>query len=488
LVEIIYGDNDLVVIRASNHYNFITPGKNLQIAVTSMEDTAVEASPYCTEFPSPYYAQDLWDLPLRFLILVSLMALIFSSMHAQEFNPLLHVATSHRVSALLLRPSILWCAMGTLLMAFRTLLWFTYEPRPMASVLNAPRMTVVIPAYNEGAMVAKTIDSVANAKYPAGQLEIIVVDDGSKDDTWWHIQQAAARHGDRVVALRMDRNRGKREALAAGFRRGKGEIFVTIDSDSVIESNALLALAGPFADERIGVVAGRVMVYNRQEGLIPRMLHVRYTLSFDFLRAYQSTFGTVYCSPGALSAYRASAVRKVLDKWLNQHFLGARAAAGEDRAMTNDIMRLGYDSVYQRTAMVLTIVPRTYDKLCKMFLRWDRSYVREELRFATIVWKRPPVARLIALADAGITNLRFPVSAGAVVLLGIGLLSDPLMLPRLLVAMGIMAAIYSLYYLRSERSRDVLYGVLFVYFSFFCLFWIFPFAVLTVRSRGWLTR
>jgi len=156
--------------------------------------------------------------------------------------------------------------------------------------------------------------------------------------------------------------------------------------------------------------------------------------------------------------------------------------------MTNDIMRLGYDSVYQRTAMVLTIVPRTYGKLCKMFLRWDRSYVREELRFATIVWKRPPMARLIALADAGITNLRFPVSAGAIVLLGIGVLSDPLMLPRLLVAMGIMAAIYSLYYLRSERSRDVLYGVLFVYFSFFCLFWIFPFAVLTVRSRGWLTR
>ena len=431
---------------------------------------------------------DFWDLPLKLFILAALVLLVFVNIRLRAFLPLLGLEESRGITAILLRPSIMWFTMGSTLMIFRTFLWFSYRPHRPASMKNAPRMTVVIPAYNEGEMVARSIDSVANAAYPPDQLEIIVVDDGSTDDTWSHIQEAAARHGDRILTLRLERNQGKREALAAGFRRGSGEIFVTVDSDSIVSRSALLALAGPFASSHIGVVAGRVLVYNRREGLIPRMLHVRFTLSFDFLRAYQSTFGTVYCSPGALSAYRASAVRKVLEPWLKQQFLGAPATIGEDRALTNDIMRLGYDSIYQRGATVLTLVPVTYNKLCRMLLRWDRSYVREELRFAAIVWKRPPVARLIALLDTLTTNLRYPVMGCTFILLAIALSGDPRVLVRVLVAVGLVSLIYSLFYLRSERSFNVLYGVLFEYFSFFCLFWIFPWAVLTARVRGWLTR
>jgi hyaluronan synthase len=250
----------------------------------------------------------------------------------------------------------------------------------------------------------------------------------------------------------------------------------------------LLALAGPFAQPRIGVVAGRVLVYNRREGIIPRMLHVRFILAFDFLRAYQSTFGTVYCSPGALSAYRASAVRQVLDAWLNQRFLGRPATYGEDRALTNDIMRLGYDSVYQRAASVLTIVPTTYWKLCLMFLRWERSFVREEARFFLVVWKRPLRARLFALVDVLITNLRYPVLYVSLMLLGVAVVDDPKALLRTVLAVALASLLYSLYYLRSERSFDLLFGVAFGFFSFFCLSWIPAYAFATVRTRGWLTR
>jgi len=231
--------------------------------------------------------------------------------------------------------------MGSFLLLFRTLLWFTYKPFPLATMADAPRLSVVIPAYNEGPMVAKSIDSIVAARYPAERLEIYVVDDGSRDDTWEHIQEAVARHGGRVRALQFEVNRGKREALATGFRLATGDVFVTVDSDSVVSKDALLALAGPFANPRVGVVAGKVLVYNQRTGMIPRMLYVRFMLAFDFIRAYRSTFGTVYCSPGALSAYRASAVRQVLDAWLHQTFLGVRATIGEDRAMTNDVMRQG---------------------------------------------------------------------------------------------------------------------------------------------------
>ncbi len=178
--------------------------------------------------------------------------------------------------------------------------------------------------------------------------------------------------------------------LAAGFDAASGEIAVTVDSDSIIERGALLAIAGPFRDPEVGAVGGKVAVFNRFQALLPRMLHVRYVLSFDFLRSVQSTYGAVYCCPGALSAYRLSLIRKILPDWLNQRFLGAACTTGEDRALTNDVLALGYKTVYQGSAVVHTIAPETYGKLCKMYLRWDRSYIREELRLlSTIVWRLP---------------------------------------------------------------------------------------------------
>jgi hyaluronan synthase len=436
----------------------------------------------------PAAKPDVWDWVLKAAILTGLGLLIFLSIRAQAFYPLVRVEETHGLDAILFRPSVLWFMMGTFLLLFRTLLWFSYRPFPLATMGNAPRMSVVIPAYNEGSMVAKSIDSIVAARYPADRLEIFVVDDGSRDDTWEHIQQAVARHGGRVRALQLAVNRGKREALATGFRLATGDVLVTVDSDSVVSNDALLALAGPFANERVGVVAGKVLVYNQRAGLIPRMLYVRFMLAFDFIRAYQSTFGTVYCSPGALSAYRASAVREVLDEWVHQTFLGAPATIGEDRAMTNNVMRLGYDSVYQNAATVLTVVPTRYRQLCKMFLRWNRSFIREEARLVLVLPHRPLLPRLMAIFDCTVTNLRYPVMGLAMGLLALAIAYHPLTLARLLVSMGLISGLYSLYYLRSERSMNFIYGIVFEYFSFFLMFWIFPWAFLTVRVRGWLTR
>ncbi|MPZ44500.1 MAG: glycosyltransferase [Betaproteobacteria bacterium] len=284
------------------------------------------------------------------------------------------------------------------------------------------------------------------------------------------------------------RNQGKRAALAAGFRRARGSVLVTIDSDSVIEPGTLAAMAGPFRDAKVGAVAGKVAAFNRDRGWLPRMLHVRYILSFDFQRSVQSTYGTVYCCPGALAAYRAQIVHKVLDTWLDQRFLGARCTFGEDRALTNAILAEGYDSVYQGSAVVHTLVPETYSKLCKMYLRWDRSYVREEIRFARIVWSRPAIPMLLCVLEKTVTNLRYPVAWLAFVLLATRVISNPISLLRVLVAIGIGASFYMLYYLYSERSARFVYGILYAYFAFFALWWIFPYALLTVRARSWMTR
>ena len=218
------------------------------------------------------------------------------------------------------------------------------------------------------------------------------------------------------------------------------------------------------------------------------MLQVRYVLAFDFLRAAQSTYGTVYCCPGALSAYRTSVVRRVLDAWKHQVFLGQTCTFGEDRAMTNFILSLGYDTVFQRTARVHTVVPWTYSKLCKMYLRWDRSYAREFVHFMRIVWKRRPGSLAISLGDTITTVLRFPVGWVSLALLAVFSAKDPLSLIRFLSAMAIFSTLNMVYYWRTEKSWLFPYGILYSFYAFFTLLWVFPYALCTLRTRTWGTR
>ena len=131
---------------------------------------------------------DAWDVLLKAVIVLSLVALLAMCIHAAIFSPLVRIAQRHGLLALLIKPSVIWFGMGALLLTFRTLLWFSYRPFAPLQPGSAPTMTVVIPAFNEGAMVAQAIDSVATARYPVGRLQVIVVDDGARDDTWVHIQ------------------------------------------------------------------------------------------------------------------------------------------------------------------------------------------------------------------------------------------------------------------------------------------------------------
>jgi hyaluronan synthase len=454
-----------------------------------MPDPSPESAAAITETSAVRSVGDvLWDRLVQLAIVSGIAILAYLVVFTPLLRSELDAARTSAWIRWLERPSVLWAAMGVVLLGLRTALWLRYRPAAAATMDDAPMLTVIIPAYNEGEMVAKSIDSVASALYPSDRLEIIVVDDGSTDDTWDHIERAAARHPGLVTTHRFSQNRGKRAALGAGFVRARGEVTVTIDSDSVVERGALLAMAGPFRDRRVGAVAGKVLVYNRHQGIIPRMLHVRFILSFDLLRAAQSTYRTVYCVPGALAGYRTSVLRQVLPAWMEQSFLGVTCTYGEDRALTNYILEAGYDSLYQRTAAVHTVVPTTYVRLCKMFIRWERSFVREEIRFARILWRRPPVARVLCLFDALVTDLRYPVGYASLALFVTLVATTPAMLVRMMVAIGLMSFLNMLYFLRTERSWAFLYGVLYAYFWFFSLFWIFPYSALTLRSRGWLTR
>ena len=167
-----------------------------------------------------------------------------------------------------------------------------------------PTVTVIMAALNEQDLITRAIDSVFASNYPKDKLELICVNDGSTDLTLTYMQRARQKYGDRLQGGQLPKNLGKRKALYVGIKSAKGDVVVTFDSDSLLGRNALRNIVLPLIqDPRTVCVAGRVAVLNEKQNFLTRMLSVRYSVAFDYGRAYQSTFGTVVCCPGALTAY-----------------------------------------------------------------------------------------------------------------------------------------------------------------------------------------
>lgn len=373
-------------------------------------------------------------------------------------------------------------------------LWLWRRYRPMSGIEDEalPSVTVVIPAFNEGELVKYSILSAAESRYPCERMEILVIDDGSTDDTWRHIRAAVREVGERVriKALRQPRNMGKRQALYLGFKRAQGEVYVTIDSDSVLEPDSLRNAVTPLVrDPAISCVAGCVQVMNPRQNLITRFLKCYFSLSFKFVRAYQSEFRGVFCTPGALSVYRAQAVKKVADEWLNQRFLGLPCATGEDRAMTNLLLREGSLTAYQGNAVVWSRMPNTYGGMVNMFLRWGRSNIRETIvlwrflftRFREKYLRTFRLNMVLVLLSLVMPLLLISHSAALLVT------SDGFVL-RYLGVMLLFAFTMAVVYYVNERDGDWVWLLVYSIFWVTCLSWILPYAALTLRNTGWLTR
>ena len=375
---------------------------------------------------------------------------------------------------------------------WRVVLFFQYRPVEGCPDAQLPTCTVIVPAYNEGRMVLKTLESVLQSDYPADKLQIIAVDDGSADDTWQWMEKAALEANGRIEAVRLMKNAGKRKALYEGFIRSTADVLVTIDSDSLVDPETIRCLVSPFAvDEKVGAVAGNVVVLNRQKDMIPRMLDVSFAFSFEFLRASQSVVNTVFCTPGALSAYRRTSVMQVLDTWMGQTFLGRPAKIGEDRAMTNAILRSGYHVTFQSNAVVYTNVPVRYKGLCKMFLRWARSNVRETLVMATFIFgkfRQTPAtgARINFLLSAIrliLPNLLLIGMAGCV------FWKPSVFLSHILFSACLAGSVPAIFYAWRRRfSTEALWAILYTMFWIFGLSWIAPYALFTAGNSNWLTR
>ena len=356
-----------------------------------------------------------------------------------------------------------------------------------------PGVSIIIPCFNEEEWIRKTILSCVSQDYPIDKLEVIVVDDCSTDrspevitETLNDLYNVADRYNtrERLKAILQKKNGGKRVALVDGIKVAKHELVVFVDSDSFLEPTAIKHLVQPFQDQKMGGVTGRTDVENRYSNYLTKMQTVRYYIAFRIMKAAEAYFDCVTCLSGPLSCYKKELVLEHADEWLNQKFLGQPATFGDDRSMTNYIMKTHRTS-YQDDAVCSTIVPSKTKVFLKQQMRWKRSWLRESLRASAIVYKKEPFMALFFYM-----GLMVPILAPIIVLYNLVYVpfTNGIFPSTFIMGFVLMSLLMSFSYLVFQKSSIWLYGMFFCIFYEFVLLWQMPVAWFTFWKSTWGTR
>lgn len=263
-----------------------------------------------------------------------------------------------------------------------------------------PMVSVLIPAYNEGRVIARTVRSVLAQSYP--HFEVVVVDDGSTDDT---PDAAAAASTDARVRVVRQPNGGKAAALNHGIALATGEIIVVIDADTVLAADAIRQLVRPLADARVGAVAGNAKVGNRVN-LVTRWQAVEYVTSQNLDRRAFVLLNCITVVPGAIGAWRREAVLEAG---------GFRTdTLAEDQDLTLTLLRRGHRVALADRAVALTEAPETFEALLKQRFRWSFGTLQCAWKHRAAVL-RPQAGALgmVGLPNIWLFQLLFPLLSPA---------------------------------------------------------------------------
>lgn len=332
-----------------------------------------------------------------------------------------------------------------------------------------------------------------NQDYPIDKLEVIVVDDRSTDASAerirgivekLHAEEERFATPERLKFTVLETNGGKRMALVKGVEMAKHDLVVFVDSDSFLAPTAIRHLIQPFQDPKMGGVAGRTDVENKYTNTITKLQTVRYYIAFRIMKAAESWFDSVTCLSGPLSCYRKELILKHSKAWLNQKFLGQPATFGDDRSMTNFILKT-HRTGYQDAAICSTIVPSRMDVFLKQQMRWKRSWLRESLRAAGFIWRKEPFMALFFYV-----GLIVPIAAPVVVLYNLVYVPAVygIFPGTFLTGLLMMSMLMSLAHLMYRKSRLWVFGFVFCLFYEFVLLWQMPVAWVTFWKSTWGTR
>jgi len=262
-----------------------------------------------------------------------------------------------------------------------------------------PAVAVLIPAYNEEKVIERTIQGALGSDYP--HLRVIVIDDGSKDRTLEVARSAFMQEeAEGRVLILTKPNAGKAEALNFGLEYlTDEEVFVGIDADTIIAPDAISRLVPHFLNPKVGAVAGNAKVGNRVN-LWTRWQALEYITSQNFERRALNTLGAVSVVPGAIGAWRTSAVREAGGYHTD--------TVAEDADLTMALLRNGYRVEYEDLALAFTEAPVNANGLMRQRFRWSFGILQAVWKHRE-VFGRKGVLGWVALPNILIFQILLPI-------------------------------------------------------------------------------
>ncbi|MGH0033540.1 MAG: glycosyltransferase family 2 protein [Myxococcota bacterium] len=248
------------------------------------------------------------------------------------------------------------------------LLWFSYlnhldEDEPFEHVL--PLVSILVPCYNEGAVVQGSIRSLLELDYP--RYEVLVIDDGSSDDTTEKAKVYEGEHGHASVRVLRKKNGGKSRALNYGIDNARGDFILCMDGDSALHPQTLRLAVRHMSDPRVGAVAGSVKVVNRTN-LLSTLQALEYVEGLNMVRSAQGFFRLVNIIPGPIGLFRKTAIEGV---GCYDHDTFA-----EDCDLTLKLLVSGWQVKYEPGSIAYTEAPEALLDLLKQRYRWTRGILQ----------------------------------------------------------------------------------------------------------------
>ena len=257
-----------------------------------------------------------------------------------------------------------------------------------------PSVTVVIPLFNEGEGIYHTIKSLLAQEYPSNKLDIIVVDDCSTDDSYSWAKRAETEMPGRVRAIQNPHNMGKRRGINHAVRHATAEVIVSVDSDVIVHPSAVRRLVARFTRPNLVAVGGRVCVSNPHENWLTRMQTIKYYFGYEYLKNLERYFSSVMCLSGCLTAYKRHVLIELEPILESRNVFDIPIKYGEDRFLTRQIVKAGYETTITLDALCWTVAPNTLTKYFAQQLRWRRSNLIDFFCGLSHAWSLHPVVAI----------------------------------------------------------------------------------------------
>jgi cellulose synthase/poly-beta-1,6-N-acetylglucosamine synthase-like glycosyltransferase len=348
-----------------------------------------------------------------------------------------------------------------------------------------PTVSIIIPMFNEGQSIYDTVVSLLAQEYAAEKLSIVVVDDCSQDDSLIWARRAARLCPDRVTVLQNPENIGKRRGINHAVRKCTAEIVVSVDSDVVVDADAVRQLVRRFVDPKIAAVGGRVHVLNKDVNWLTRMQAIKYYFGYEYLKNVERTFRSVMCLSGCLTAYRREVLVELEPILENRNVLGVPIKYGEDRFLTRQIVKHGYQTVLTLDAVSHTKVPETLSQYFSQQLRWRRSNMIDYIGGISHAWKLHPAVAVHYFSLFGLM-IAYPAVIFQALVMGS-------FWNAMVIHVGVVAAFGALYRLKMsglppEARVHPLYFLSMAVLMPVTYLLLTPLALFTLDSGSWETR